>query len=262
MQHLLDLATYPIDRPDSDECKALIERCRADLAAHGMYNLDGFLKPEVAQAAADDLKSTMASAGFTHSRMHNIYFKKDLPDLAPDHPALTRFQTVNHTLCADQLGASPVTEIYAWPPLVDFLAVTMGKRALFAMDDPLARINVMAYHEGETLNWHFDRSEFTTTLLLQAPEAGGDFEYRTDLRTADNPNYEGVARLLRNEDPDLRAITPTPGALNVFRGINTPHRVTRIRGNRERMIAVFSYYDKPGVTFSEEERIGFYGRSA
>ncbi|KAG1702812.1 50S ribosomal protein L21 [Nymphon striatum] len=37
----------------------------------------------------------------------------------------------------------------------------------------------MAYKEGETLNWHFDRSEFTTTLLLQAPQsvAGevGDF---------------------------------------------------------------------------------------
>ena len=262
MQHLLDLENYPIDRPDSDECKDLIGRCRADLAAHGMYNLEGFLKPEAAQAAADDLMSTMASDSFTHSRTHNIYFKKELPDVAPDHPALTQFQTINHTLCADQLGASPVTEIYAWPPLVDFLAVTMSKRALFAMDDPLARINVMAYYEGETLNWHFDRSEFTTTLLLQAPEAGGDFEYRTDLRTADNPNYDGVARLLRNEDPDLRAITPTPGTLNVFCGINTPHRVTRIRGNRARMIAVFSYYDKPGVTFSEEERIGFYGRSA
>ncbi|MDE0347217.1 MAG: 2OG-Fe(II) oxygenase [Boseongicola sp.] len=262
MQHLLDLETYPIDRPDSDECKALLRRCRADLAAHGMCNLEGFLKPEIAQAAADDLKPTMASDGFTHSRTHNIYFKKDLPDLAPDHPALTRFQTVNHTLCADQLRTNPVTEIYAWPPLMDFLAKTTGKRALYAMDDPLARINVMAYYEGETLNWHFDRSEFTTTLLLQAPEAGGDFEYRTDLRTADNPNYDGVARLLRAEDPDLQVVTPTPGTLNVFRGINTPHRVSKIRGSRERIIAVFSYYDRPGVTFSDEERIGFYGRSA
>ena len=262
MQHLLDLETFPVDRPDSDECKALFERCRADLAARGMYNLEGFLKPEAAQAAADDLKPTMDSEGFTHSRKHNIYFKKELPGLAPDHPALTQFQTVNHTLCADQLGDNPVSEIYAWPPLVEFLAMTMGKRALFTMDDPLARINVMAYYEGETLNWHFDRSEFTTTLLLQAPESGGDFEYRTDLRTADNPNYDGVARLLRKEDPDLRVVTPTPGTLNVFRGIHTPHRVTRISGGRERIIAVFSYYDKPGVTFSEEERIGFYGRSA
>ena len=26
--------------------------------------------------------------------------------------------------------------------------------------------------------------------------------------------------------------------------------------------AVFSYYEKPGVMFSTEERVGFYGRAA
>ena len=69
------------------------------------------------------------------------------------------------------------------------------------MPDPLARVNVMSYREGEALNWHFDRSEFTTTLLLQAPKAGGAFEYRSDLRTDTDPNYAGVARLLSGQDP-------------------------------------------------------------
>lgn len=53
-----------------------------------------------------------------------------------------------------------------------------------------------------------------------------------------------------------------PGTLNVFRGKNTAHRVTTVEGDRERMIAVFSYYEKPGVMFSDEERVGFYGRAA
>ena len=35
-----------------------------------------------------------------------------------------------------------------------------------------------------------------------------------------------------------------------------------VEGERERMIAVFSYYERPGVMFTEEERIGFYGRAA
>ena len=39
-------------------------------------------------------------------------------------------------------------------------------------------------------------------------------------------------------------------------------RVTTVEGERERMIAVFSYYEKPGVMFSAEERVGFYGRAA
>ena len=96
----------------------------------------------------------------------------------------------------------------------------------------------MSYTEGEALNWHFDRSEFTTTLLLQAPEGGGDFEYRTDLRAAEDPNYDGVARLLRGEDPDVRLLRLSPGALNVFRGINTPHRVTGLNGGRCRFVLV------------------------
>ena len=261
MKHLLDLDRYPINHPDSPEYRDLVAHCQAELAADGMYNLDGFLRPDAAQSAADALKSKMASDSFRHSRMHNIYFRKNLPDLPADHPALTKFQTINHTLCADQITESIVTDIYHWPLLAKFLAVTLGKEKLFTMGDPLARVNVMAYHDGETLNWHFDRSEFTTTLLLQSPESGGDFEYRTHLRTADDPNYDGVATLLAGKDPDLQSITPIPGTLNVFRGINTPHRVTKVKGNLSRIIAVYSFYDRPGVAFSSEEQIGFYGRS-
>jgi hypothetical protein len=53
-----------------------------------------------------------------------------------------------------------------------------------------------------------------------------------------------------------------PGALNVFFGKNTAHRVTTVEGSHERMIAVFSFYDRPGVVFSDSENLGFYGRTA
>ena len=49
----------------------------------------------------------------------------------------------------------------------------MRKPRLYLMDDPLARANVMSCHYGEALDWRFDRSEFTTTLPLQAPNADG-----------------------------------------------------------------------------------------
>lgn len=120
----------------------------------------------------------------------------------------------------------------------------------------------MSYREDETLNWHFDRAEFTTTLLLQEPQAGGEFEYRSDLRADDDPNYDGVARLLEGRDANVKSLGLKAGNLNVFRGKNTAHRVTSVRGNRERMIAVFSYYEKSGVVFSDEEKLGFYGRAA
>ena len=69
------------------------------------------------------------------------------------------------------------------------------------------------------------------------------------------------ARLLDGVDDTARAVRLSAGTLNVFRGLNTPHRVTPVEGSRSRMVAVFSFYDRPGVRFSTEERIGFYGRA-
>lgn len=262
MDQYLDLATFPLDRPESAEYARLVARCKAELATDGMFNLDGFLRPEHAQVEAHAHTPKMDSESFNHAREHNVYFQKAVPGLADDHPALKLFETSNNTLCNDQLAGSVVEQIYTWVPLQRFLAEVMEKPALYPMDDPLAAFNVMRYKEGQALNWHFDRSEFTVTLLLQAPKKGGLFEYRTGLRSADDPNYDGVAKLLAGDDPQMRQMNVTPGTLNVFRGVNTPHRVTRVKGDRARMIAVLTYYERPGATFTKTEQLGFYGRTA
>jgi hypothetical protein len=262
MQDILDLDRYPLHRVGSAEWQVLVERCKADLAANGMFNLEGLVRREALEKAIAEISPVMERLSFLHKRDHNIYFVKSVPGLADGHPALQKTTTISHTICADQMSQSVVMYIYEWAPMVMFLAETMGKSALYPMLDPLARANVMAYREGEALNWHFDRSEFTTTLLLQAPEEGGDFVYRSDLRTAADPNYDGVARLLRGEDPEVKTLKLSAGTLNVFKGKNTAHKVSTVKGKRERLIAVFSYYDRPGVVFSREEQIGFYGRAA
>lgn len=261
MQDILDLNRYPLDKPGTAEWIALISRCKADLAKDGMFNLEGLVKPAALSKTVAEIQPVMDTLSFVHKRSHNIYFRKEIPELAADHPALLKVDTINHTVCADQIAQSTVMWIYEWAPFIMFLAATMGKDALYPMRDALARVNVMAYRDGETLNWHFDRSEFTTTLLLQAPEQGGDFVYRTDLRTETDPNYEGVAKLLRGLDPDVKTLKVSAGTLNVFRGKNTAHKVGTVRGTKERLIAVFSYFDRPGVVFTKEDQMGFYGRS-
>jgi hypothetical protein len=261
MRDILDLGRYPLDRPGSVTWLALVEKCQADLAQDGMFNLEGFVKSDALVKTVGELKPIIDTLAFVHRRRHNIYFKKEILGLAADHPALTMTETINHTVCYDQIPNSIPAWIYEWPPFVVFLATVMKKDALFPMRDALARINVMTYRDGEQLNWHFDRSEFTTTLLLQAPEQGGDFVYRSDLRSETDQNYEGVAKLLRGEDDQVKALKLSAGTLNVFRGKNTAHKVSTIKGSRERIIAVFSYFDRPGVVFSKEDQIGFYGRS-
>jgi hypothetical protein len=261
MHDIINLETYPLDRPGSAEWQALVARCRADLATTGMFNLEGFMHTDLAAREVAGLRPKFDRESYLHARSHNIYFLKSIDGLAEDHPALTRFETSNQTLCADQLARTALLRLYEWPEFARFLAAAMDLRELHVMADPLARVNVMSYQQGQALNWHFDRSEFTTTLLLQAPDTGGAFEYRSDLRSAEDPNYEGVAEMLRGNDPQVQQLRLTPGTLNVFKGRNTAHRVTPVQGPTPRVIAVFSYFDRPGVVFSEGERIGFYGRA-
>jgi hypothetical protein len=262
MRHILDLDRYPLDQPGTQAWQGLVDTCRCALARDGMFNLEGFVRAEALEQAIAELRPVIDTLAFTHRRRHNIYFRKDIPGLAPSHPALTLCETVNHTVCADQITQSIPLWIYEWSHFITFLAAVMGKAALFPARDALARVNVMSYRAGEALNWHFDRSEFTTTLLLQSPEAGGDFVYRTDLRSDEDPNYDGVARLLRGEDPEVKTLKLKAGTLNVFRGKNTAHKVSPVEGGRERIITVFSYFDRPGVVFSREDQLGFYGRTA
>ena len=262
MQSILDLDRWPVDALDGARGHNLVVRCRDELRETGMFSLEALIRPEALRAAVDEVEPLFGTASFTHAREHNIYFDDDIGGLEAGHPALSRVTTVNRTICGDQIPASTIARVYEWQPLIDFLAAAMEKPRLYPMADPLGRINVMAYRAGERLNWHFDRAEFTITILMQAPPAGGAFQYRSGLRSDSDPNYEGVARLLAGQDDRVQTLPLAPGTLNVFKGKNTAHRVTPVEGARPRIIAVFSYYETPDVTFSDTERLGFYGRTS
>ena len=257
---IIDLTRYPIDQHDSDAFRALVIDCQSQLEAEGMFNLPGFMAEGAIAATLEQARPIIDAHAFTHQRDHNIFFD-DSVDMPAGHPARRRFKTTNHTICADQIEGSPIVQLYDWQPLHVFLAAVMNKPALYTMDDRIAGANVMTYYNGDGLNWHFDRSEFTTTLLLQEPSGGGEFEYAKDLRKPGNPNLEGI-RGLMDGSIKPRVCRQTAGTLNVFRGVNTAHRVTPVIGDTPRITSVLTYYEAPGRRFSTEERMGFYGRDA
>ncbi len=51
-----------------------------------------------------------------------------------------------------------------------------------------------------------------------------------------------------------------PGALVLFRGRNSIHRVSPNESDKTRMLAVLAYNAKPDVSLSESARMTFYGR--
>ena len=101
MRHILDLDRWPLDDLGGPKGKALIARCREKLREAGMFSLDALIRPEVLETAVAEVAPVLDTAAFTHSREHNIYFVDEIEGLDPDHPALSRFTTVNHTICGD-----------------------------------------------------------------------------------------------------------------------------------------------------------------
>jgi len=260
---LVDVDRYPLHRPDSAEYAALVERCRAQLAQQGTYDLIGFLRPDAVTRAVTEMRPLIDHASFLHRRTHNVWFlpADAVEGVAPDHPSLAEMHTSNRTVCADQMVGTVVLAAYQWEPLRRFIAATVGVPALHLMADPLACANVMSYRNREALNWHFDRAAFTNTLLLQRPDVGGEFELRPGLRSADHVDHDGVAAVVAGTDHAVQRRNVEPGTLNVFTGRHILHRVAPVQGPTDRMIAVFSYAETDDVVFTAQERIGFYGRS-
>ncbi len=155
-----------------------------------------------------------------------------------------------------------VVHLCEWPILAAFPGATMDRPAPSTTDDPLARLKAMSCGAGDTLKRHFDRSEFTTTPLLDAPEAGGEFEYLTDPPQATDATCGGGARLLRGKDPDRKRRAVSPGTLNIFRGRNTAHRMAPVQRAQPRIISVFSFHERLGLRFTADARPGFQGRVA
>lgn len=261
MQDIIDLDRYPLDAPGSDRWAQLVRTAQDGLRRDGLFNFEGFMRPTALDQTLAHVHPLMQTASFHHRRAHNIYFRDEVDGLAPDDPALAKVETANHTLCHDQMQDTPLDHLYTWPAFAAFLAAVMDTPELHTMDDPLAGLNVLEYRAGEALNWHFDRSVFTTTLLLQEPTQGGVFEYARNLRSDTDPNHAGIAQLLRGDMTPTR-LPQSAGTLNVFLGVNTAHRVSTVQGDRSRIVAVLSHYDTPGRCFSNSERMGFYGRVA
>ena len=261
MDRYLDLIRYPLHKPECEVTRLLIENCRRDYNTKGMFSLSELVLVDAVRKSVGDMRPLLETDAYIHCRDHNIYFDDNFSDLDANHPALHVLHTENRKLCADQIADNLITQIYEWQPLIDFIAAVLCKSELHTMNDPLARINVMEYSEGQVLNWHFDRAEFTTTLLLQTASVGGQFQYRSNLRSDEEPNYGGVGRMLSGRDDEVKTLPLEPGTLNVFQGRNSAHRITPVAGNRSRIIAVFSYYETPKAEFSDEERLYFYGRT-
>jgi hypothetical protein len=259
---IIDLRRYPIHDPTSPAGRSLLELCRRGIEEAGFCLLPGFLTSRSTQVMAEEACGLLAEAYFC-SRSHNVYLAPDDPSFPPDHPRRRPLRTEVGSVACDRLPKDgPLWRLYGWDPMVTFVGAVLGKSSFYRLADPLGALSVNVFTEGGGHSWHFDESEFTTTIMLQTAERGGHFECTPRIRPVSGEDHEAVSSVLESRHEGVRRLEIEPGTLSIFGGRRSLHRVTRIEGERPRLVAVLCYSTAPGVVNSDLVRKLFWGRTA
>ena len=253
---LVDLERYPLTDA------ALIAKSHAEYLAGGAVVFPNFLTPTALRDMIDEVQSC-AHVAFVSRNGHNVYFDAGDPTLPPSHPRNRQVRTVGGSVAYDLLPeGSRLRALYQWEPLLRFVRSVLGLPALHRLDDGIGACTVNVFREGDEQGWHFDETEFSTTLMLTAADDGGDFEYVPAMRKnmKDGSEHSAVSAALDGSREGIRRLPLTPGALAIFRGHCSLHRVTQNRGETTRLVAVLAFNASPGVSNSEYVRELFWGR--
>jgi hypothetical protein len=255
---VVDTARYPLHDPGARA--GVVAAVRADLAADGCCVLAGFVRPD----RQDELREQgVALAPHAHHDVETVNVYNTAPDdaLPADHPARVPLQRGNAFVARDRIPADALVQrLYTSATFRAFVAACFGLERVHELADPLSGLVLNVVAPGRGHPWHFDTNEYTVSLLTQAADAGGVFEYCPGIRRPGAENVDAVRAVLdgRGEPRRLRL---RPGDLQLFRGRYSLHRVSPVQGGTERHTAILAYSEHPGVVGTAERTRQLFGRT-
>lgn len=280
----VNLTRYPIDALNSAAGIAMISEAKRQLERTGLATFPGFLVDVEAALEALDVSEAFAADDY-----HNAY---QLPDdnetYSPRHVRNVRMRTRVASIPYDKI-TGPARTIYEHLP--GLVRAVVGKEELYPLADPLGAATINVFEPGWDHAWHYDESEFTTTLSLSKAQSGGDFQYTMPLRRRHHLRGGGESDVDDDDDnilaenatgavinshseysvdpyhgdegcPAVYNASFEPGTLQIFGGRYSLHRVSKILGSRRRMVAVYCFSEIPGFVNSPEIQKMFWGRTA
>lgn len=257
---MVDLHRYPMADLASPAGLALAKQCRQEYLNTGLCMLPKFILPQARKTLASEANALSDKAYFCNNT-HNAYLTADDSNLPPDDVARREQYTCVGSVAYDRLGEhANLRCLYLWDPLKDFIGFVLGKSEFHRFADVFGACSINVFVDGGQHGWHFDESEFTVMLMLQPPQSGGAFEYVPRIRGQANEK-EIVGGVLDGARDGVAELPFTAGALLIFGGRQTLHRVVKVHGNRPRLTAVLCYSETPGGQNSEAVRKLFWGRS-
>lgn len=259
--HLINLKRYPIVDRDSALYKELVSTCREQLEAVGACVLPNFITDEAVTALASEAEK-MAPLAYHNTLTGNAYLTELDTSLPSDHPRNWTSTTALGAVAYDLIPQEAlIRSLYEWDVLMHFLKDALKKETFFRYADPMGGLNIAVMKDGDHLRWHFDQTDFVTTLLLQESIGGGAYEFIPMIRNQQEENYDKVKAILDGSLEGVLRLDIAPGSLVLFEGRHSLHRVTPIEGDRLRLIALLGYDTQPGVISSDYLRKIRYGRT-
>ena len=268
MWEYINADRYPLHDLDSVAGQVLVDKSRQTLEKDGVLELADFLRPETVIELVLEA-GRLASSGH---RMEGEFspYSDDMSetgnyDLTDNHPRNIKLPAAHRFVAGDLLPRqSPLRKIYASHTFLRFVCAVLNRGSLHRLADDMGALNYVIYEPGDDNGWHFDTTDFVLSIPLQSAEIGGKYQYIRDLRSAHDENLDQVR--WRMEHPDdckgVGTVQLRPGTLFFFKGRYTLHRVSRVLGNRNRMVAIISFHQSPGHRLSHSSKLAMYGRTA
>ena len=254
----VDLDRYPID--DDRSAAALAQPLARSFAADGVAVLPGFVPPPAVAQMARECDS-ISAAGHHSVVTNSVYLDRPDPTAAPSDPRSSAVRSSLRAVAADRIpGTHALRRLYEFAPLRAFLRLVLGVERLHPYADPLGSLNVADMGPGDELGWHFDQTDFVTSLSIREAGSGGDFEVVAGLRSADDEHPDDVRAVLDGDTRRVVRLPFEPGTLLVFAGRCSMHRVTPVRTGPSRLVGLLAFDTRPDTDSTDRLKQVRYGR--
>jgi hypothetical protein len=259
---IINVDKYPIHELDSQPARALIESVRKQLKYDGSCTLDGFVNAAVVQKMAQQAGS-LSELGYPGPTAVSPYFFNyqiaEGLDLDDDHPTKRKGRRNLRQVATDLIPEDHLlSQLHRSSLMTGFLSKVLQK-PVYRYTDRFQSLNISVMDEGGCQQWHFDGGDMVTTLLLQAPERGGVFEYVPNIRSKQEENFDRVRRVLDGHSDQVKQLNIKAGTLSLFQGHYSMHRVTEVEGSRRRLQAILGYTSDPDLQGNRASSILHYG---
>jgi len=256
---IINLEQYPIHKRHSELYKQIVESTKRELADDGCARLSNFILRDSLDRMTKEIDNNLTSISWVKSK-HNPYFNKGDPELGQSHPLNTYSLRSTGYLSSELVEqTSDYRFLFEDDHMLHFVSDCFDVKPLYRYADPLAKHPYSIMNDGDYFPWHFDGNEYTISVLVKEPTAGGIFEYAPHVRDKGNENFDGIKKVLQGNNSLVKQLKLLEGDLQFFKGRYSMHRVTKVEGS-SRYIAVPSYSPQPNRINKPEHNRQVYGK--